>query len=115
MALQSSVGFRGHFALYFLTSLSISWLDWKTFQIRGWQLVQSGLLRLHYLLCEIGFPSGVGDFAIPRLQNGVKLILKEHLTKRSALVRARPDWAYEFSDRTGPDTQIRQTGPAEPD
>ena len=26
--------------------------------------------------------------------------------------RARPDWAYEFPDRTGPDTQICQTGPA---
>ena len=86
MALQSSVGFRGHFALYFLTSLSISWLDWKTFQIRGWQLVQSGLPRLHYQLRERGFPSGVGDFAILRLRNGVKSILKEHLTKRSALV-----------------------------
>ena len=29
--------------------------------------------------------------------------------------RARPDWAYEFSDWTGPDTQICQTGPAGPD
>ena len=86
MALQSSVGFRGHFALYFLTSLSISWLDWKTFQIRGWQLVQSGLPRLHYQLRKIGFPSGVGDFAILRLQNGVKLILKEYQAKRSTLV-----------------------------
>ena len=26
--------------------------------------------------------------------------------------RAQPDWAYEFPDRTGPDTQICQTGPA---
>ena len=26
--------------------------------------------------------------------------------------RARPDWAYEFPDRTGPDTQICRTGPA---
>ena len=29
--------------------------------------------------------------------------------------RAQPDWAYEFPDRTGPDTQICQTGPAGPD
>ena len=29
--------------------------------------------------------------------------------------RARPDWAYEFPDRTGPDTQICLTGPAGPD
>ena len=29
--------------------------------------------------------------------------------------RARPDWADKFPDRTGPDTQICQTGPAEPD
>ena len=29
--------------------------------------------------------------------------------------RARPDWAYEFPDRTGPDTQIYRTGPAGPD
>ena len=29
--------------------------------------------------------------------------------------RARPDWAYEFSDRTGPDTQICRTGPARQD
>ena len=29
--------------------------------------------------------------------------------------RARPDWAYEFPDRTGPDTQICRTGPAGPD
>ena len=27
-------------------------------------------------------------------------------------IRARPDWAYEFPDRTGPDTQICRTGPA---
>ena len=25
--------------------------------------------------------------------------------------RARPDWAYEFPDRTGPDTQICRTVP----
>ena len=31
------------------------------------------------------------------------------------LDRARPDWAYEFPDRTGPDTQICRTGPAGPD
>ena len=30
-------------------------------------------------------------------------------------IRARPDWAYEFPDRTGPDTQICRTGPAGPD
>ena len=24
--------------------------------------------------------------------------------------RAQPDWAYEFPDRTGPDTQICRTG-----
>ena len=24
--------------------------------------------------------------------------------------RAQPDWAYEFSERTGPDTHICQTG-----
>ena len=29
--------------------------------------------------------------------------------------RAQPDWAYEFPDRTGPDTQICRTGPAGPD
>ena len=29
--------------------------------------------------------------------------------------RAQPDWAYEFPDRTGPDTQICRTGPARPD
>ena len=29
--------------------------------------------------------------------------------------RARPDWAYEFPDRTGPDTQFCRTGPAGPD
>ena len=32
--------------------------------------------------------------------------------KAAKLSRARPDWAYEFSDRTGPDTQICRTGPA---
>ena len=26
--------------------------------------------------------------------------------------RAQLDWAYEFPDRTGPDTQICRTGPA---
>ena len=26
------------------------------------------------------------------------------------LTRARPDWAYEFPDWTGPDTQICRTG-----
>ena len=26
--------------------------------------------------------------------------------------RFQPDWAYEFPDRTGPDTQICSTGPA---
>ena len=31
------------------------------------------------------------------------------------LFRARPDWAYEFPDRTGPDTQICRTGPVGPD
>ncbi len=30
-------------------------------------------------------------------------------------IRARPDLAYEFHDRTGPDTRICQTGPAGPD
>ena len=25
--------------------------------------------------------------------------------------RARPDWAYDFPDRTGPDTQICRTQP----
>jgi hypothetical protein len=30
-------------------------------------------------------------------------------------IRARPDWAYEFPDRTGLDTQICRTGPAGPD
>jgi hypothetical protein len=29
--------------------------------------------------------------------------------------RAQPDWAYEFPDRTGRDTQIYRTGPAGPD
>ena len=29
--------------------------------------------------------------------------------------RAQPDWAYEFPDRTGPDTQIYRTGHAGPD
>ena len=29
--------------------------------------------------------------------------------------RARPDWAYEFPDPTGPDTKICRTGPAGPD
>ena len=29
--------------------------------------------------------------------------------------RAQPDWAYEFPDRTGPDTQICRTGPVGPD
>ena len=29
--------------------------------------------------------------------------------------RAQPDWAYEFPDRTGLDTQISWTGPAGPD
>ena len=29
--------------------------------------------------------------------------------------RAQPDWAHEFPDRTGPDTQICWTGPAVPD
>ena len=29
--------------------------------------------------------------------------------------RAQPDWAYEFLDRTGPDSQICRTGPAGPD
>ena len=29
--------------------------------------------------------------------------------------RARPDWAYEFPDRTGPDTLICRTSPAGPD
>ena len=29
--------------------------------------------------------------------------------------RAQQDWAYEFPDRTGPDTQICRTGPAGPD
>ena len=33
----------------------------------------------------------------------------------STLSRAQPDRAYEFSDRTGPDTQICRTGPAGPD
>ena len=33
----------------------------------------------------------------------------------TALGRARPDWAYEFPDQTGPDTQICRTGPARPD
>ena len=31
------------------------------------------------------------------------------------LSRARPNWANEFPDRTGPDTQIYRTGQAEPD
>ena len=31
---------------------------------------------------------------------------------QSLAIRARPDWAYEFPDRTGPDTQICPTGPA---
>ena len=30
-------------------------------------------------------------------------------------IRARLDWAYEFPDWTGPDTQICWTGPAGPD
>ena len=29
--------------------------------------------------------------------------------------RAQPNWAIEFPDRTGPDTQICRTGPAGPD
>ena len=29
--------------------------------------------------------------------------------------RAQSEWAYEFPDRTGPDTQICQTGPVGPD
>ena len=29
--------------------------------------------------------------------------------------RARPDWAYEFPDQTGQDTQICRTGLARPD
>ena len=29
--------------------------------------------------------------------------------------RGQPDWAYEFPDWTGPDTQFCGTGPAEPD
>ena len=30
-------------------------------------------------------------------------------------IRAQPDWAYEFLDQTGPDTQICRKGPAGPD
>ena len=30
-------------------------------------------------------------------------------------IRARPDWAYEFPDPTGPDPQFCRTGPAGPD
>ena len=30
----------------------------------------------------------------------------------SGASRARLDWAYEFLDRTGPDSQICRTGPA---
>ena len=30
-------------------------------------------------------------------------------------IRAWPDWAYEFAERTGRDTQICRTGPARPD
>jgi hypothetical protein len=29
--------------------------------------------------------------------------------------RVQPDWAYEFPDRTGPETQICRIGPARPD
>ena len=48
-----------------------------------------------------------------------RLILKDLLNKRVAegvaSDRAQLDWAYEFPDQTGPDTQICRTGPARPD
>ena len=45
-------------------------------------------------------------------ENLILYILKWHFTSQviSLLIgRARLDWAYEFPDRTGPDTQICQT------
>ena len=40
--------------------------------------------------------------------------LKQILICHCPSNRARQDLAYEFPDRTGPDTQICQTGPAGP-
>ena len=34
---------------------------------------------------------------------------------RVVWIRAQLDWAYEFPDRTGTDTQIYQTGPTGPE
>ena len=45
----------------------------------------------------------------------VELVEDNFLKISFAETRARPDWAYEFPDRTGPDTQICRTGPAGPD
>ena len=45
-------------------------------------------------------------------QQGNLLKGNDNKTVRS---RARPDWAYEFPDQTGPDTQICRTGPSRPD
>ena len=33
------------------------------------------------------------------------------VTEEIPITRARPDWTYEFPDRTGPDNQICRTGP----
>ena len=40
------------------------------------------------------------------------MTFKNSKTFGSFLGRAQPNWAYEFPDRTGPDTQICRTGPA---
>jgi hypothetical protein len=45
----------------------------------------------------------------------VRLSQKGWKSSAKISIRARPDWAYEFPDRTGSNSQICQTGHAEPD
>ena len=57
-------------------------------------------------------------FFLKSLPNRAKSAIAHRKSKiclDAPTTRARPDRAYEFPDRTGPNTQICRTGPAGPD
>ena len=82
----------------------------QNFRLNAMQLLHIGGTISHckYLCTFHNFPSRTLD----------TLIILQKITFVSSsleISRAQLDWAYEFPDRTGLDTQICRTGPAGPD
>ena len=68
------------------------------------------LFRIEIAIKEASSPL-VRDEMLDEAKAMVRVSKHDHIVNIQGN-RAQPDWAYEFLDRTGLDTQIGRTGPA---